>query len=125
MSDTAVSQPEVNKNGAAANAAALAAAAALACGVCCVLPFALPAAALAVAGGTIAWFAAIMPGAIIVAAIAVVFAWTWVVMQSVRSGKRAALSTIITLIAATLLLAAAVGWPMLEGSVVRFLRGGH
>ena len=37
--------------------AALASAGALVCGVCCVLPFALPAAALAVGGGVVSWFA--------------------------------------------------------------------
>jgi hypothetical protein len=39
--------------------AAIAAISALACGVCCVLPLALPATALAVTGGVLGWFASL------------------------------------------------------------------
>jgi hypothetical protein len=42
-------------------AGAAAATGALACGVCCVLPFALPAAILALSGGFFAWFGSLKP----------------------------------------------------------------
>jgi hypothetical protein len=67
--------------------------AALACGVCCVLPFALPAVALASAGGALAAFAR-------------VYWWALGAMA-----------------VATLLLGAAASWSYLEPFVKRALKG--
>src|SRR5262249_46198017 len=55
--------------------AALAATGALACGICCVLPFALPAAALAATGGAVSWFAKATPWALGIALPAVLGGW--------------------------------------------------
>lgn len=111
------------KSGRAAGAAAaVLATGALACGVCCVLPFALPAAALAASGGALAWLGGIYPWATFAAAIAVVVAWIWIVAQSLRRRMRPARSTLIVMAIATTALAAAVAWPQLEGVVVRLFR---
>ena len=110
------------KNRVAGTTATVVAACALACGICCVLPFALPAAALAVFGGALAWFGEIMPWMTIAAIVAVAGAWLWVGYQSLKTKRRAALSTLITMGAATALLAAAVLWPRYEEFVVRLLR---
>jgi Flp pilus assembly protein TadB len=73
-----------------------------------VLPFALPAAILAVSGGFLAWFGRLMPWVTAVAFIAVAVGWLWVMVQTVRSRRRPALSTLLTMSAATLLLVAAL-----------------
>lgn len=102
-------------------AAAMAALSAVACGVCCVLPFALPAAVLAVTGGTLAWLGRMQGGVTGLAALAVTGAWIWVGAQSWRTRRRAAPSTLLTLGGATLALAAAVAWPWIEAIIVRRL----
>jgi hypothetical protein len=103
-------------------AAGTAAVAALACGVCCVLPFALPAVALAGFGGIVAALAQIFWWALGVAVIAVVAAWSWVIWRSVKTGRRPAAATLRAMIAATALLVAAAGWPYLEPAVRRALK---
>jgi hypothetical protein len=55
------------------------------CGVCCVLPLALPAVALATSGSIIAWFAHAYPWARIAAIIIVTLAWLWVGVRSVSA----------------------------------------
>src|SRR5262245_20540593 len=75
--------------------AALAATGALACGVCCVLPFVLPAAVLAVLGGVLGWFAKATPWAMSIALFAVLAGWTWVVLQSVQTKRQPARSTLL------------------------------
>jgi hypothetical protein len=102
--------------------AAIAATSALACGVCCVLPFALPAAMLAMSGGVLAWFAGIMPWAIGIALVAVAGGWTWVGAQTVRTRRRPAIATLLTMAAATAMLAASLAWPHFEGAVTGLLR---
>src|SRR5262249_20250158 len=77
--------------------AALASAGALVCGVCCALPFALPAAALAVGGGVVSWFAKATPWAMRIAVLAMLAGWAWVIVQSVRTRRRPATSTLLTL----------------------------
>jgi hypothetical protein len=86
----------------------------VACGVCCVLPFALPAALLAGSGGILAWLAGAQSWMTIVATAAVVGAWLWIWIQSFRTKRRAAPSTILTMTGATLLADAALAWPRLE-----------
>ena len=102
--------------------AALAAAGALVCGVCCVLPFALPAALLAVSGGVIGWFAKLTPWALGIAALAVLGGWTWVVLQSVRTSQKPARSTLLTLGLATALFVTAMIWFHFEREIIHLLR---
>jgi hypothetical protein len=106
----------------AGGAAAIVATGALACGVCCVLPFALPAAALAMSGGMLAWFGRLYGWMTLAAVAAVVASWAWVGWQSLRSRKRPARSTTVTMLVATGILAAAVAWPHIEGPIRNLLR---
>lgn len=102
--------------------AAITATAAVACGVCCVLPFALPAAVLAVSGGFLAWFGRLMPWITGVAAATVAVGSLWVIAQSFRARRRPAFSTLLTMGAAGILLVMALAWPHLEWLVVALLR---
>jgi hypothetical protein len=94
---------------AARTAAVVSATGAVACGVCCVLPLALPAVVLAGAGSILAWFA----GA---------FAWGWVWWESARSRARPATSTLYLMALATVLLAVALLWPLIEPGLRMALR---
>lgn len=107
----------------AGGAAALAATGALACGVCCVLPFALPAAVLAMSGGVLAWFAGLTPWITGLALVAVTGAWLWVGLLTLRTRRRPATSTLITMAAASALLAAALTWPRIEPVIIGVLKG--
>jgi len=102
--------------------AALAAAGALACGVCCVLPFALPAAVLAVSGGVVAWFAKATPWAMGIALLAVLSGWIWIAVQTVRTKRRPARSTLLTLGVATVVFATAAVWLHFEREIIHLLR---
>ncbi|MDB5480884.1 MAG: hypothetical protein JWO83_1937 [Caulobacteraceae bacterium] len=102
--------------------AALAATSALACGVCCVLPLALPAAILAVSGGFIAWFASLATVLTPIAIFAVVAAWAWVGVQTYRTRRRPARSTVVIMAAATVMLVAAVTWPRYEAVIFHLIR---
>jgi hypothetical protein len=104
----------------AATAAATATGAS-ACGVCCVLPFALPAVAMAGAGGVIAWLVGAQGWMMDLALIAVAGGWIWVGWQSLRHKARPATSTLGAMAGATLLLALAAVWPMIEPIVVELL----
>lgn len=104
-----------------AGGAAVLAAGAVACGACCVLPFALPAAMLAVTGGVLAWFGSMKPVMTLVALVAVVIAWAWVALQTVRI-RRPARSTLSMMGAGTVLQAAAVVWPLFEWPLFALLR---
>ncbi|HLZ39790.1 MAG TPA: hypothetical protein VKQ11_02450 [Candidatus Sulfotelmatobacter sp.] len=107
----------------AARAAALTVAAgAVACGVCCVLPFALPAVALASAGGVIAWFSGVQLWATVLAAIIVAAAWIWIVVQSVRANAKPARSTIYMMGIATSVLLLALFWSRIEPLIVQALK---
>jgi hypothetical protein len=96
--------------------------AAVACGACCVLPFALPAAVLAGTGGVLTWFASVHVWVTWLAIPVVVGAWGWIVWQIVRTRRRPAASTLYVMVAATLLMAVAVLWPLIEPQLVRALR---
>jgi hypothetical protein len=102
-------------------AAAATATGAFACAVGCVLPFALPAVALASAGGIIAWLVRAQGWMMYLALIAVGWGWLWVAWQSFGAKARPARSTLCAMGGATLLVAFAVAWPMLEPSVIRLL----
>jgi hypothetical protein len=102
--------------------AALAATGALVCGVCCVLPFAIPAAVLAVSGGVLGWFAKATPWAVRIALLAVLGGWAWVTIQSVRTKRQPARSTLLTLGVATAVFAAAAVWWHFEREIIHLLR---
>ncbi len=101
--------------------AALAATGALACGICCVLPFALPATVVALTGSTMAWFAGMHGLITLIAALAVLMAWGWVGYQSYRSKRRPARSTTLVMGFATVMLFAALNWPLLEPLAFRLI----
>lgn len=96
---------------------------AIACGVCCVLPFALPAVALASTGGIIAWFGEAFWGARYVATALVGLAWVSVAVVSVRAKRRPAPATMRAMLVATAALGVAFIWPALEPHILRALRG--
>jgi hypothetical protein len=102
--------------------AALAAAGALVCGVCCVLPFALPAAVLAMSGGVVGWFAKATPWATGIASVAVVSGWIWVAIQTARTKRQPARSTLLTLGVATAVFATAAVWWHFEREIIHLLR---
>jgi hypothetical protein len=95
---------------------------ALACGVCCVLPFALPATVLAGSGAVLAWFVKIQLWAKIIAVLSVLGAWGWIGWQSRRTRRRPALSTLVMMGMATTVLTVSMLWPLLEKPIIRLLR---
>lgn len=97
--------------------------AALACGVCCILPFAIPAAMLGSFGAVIAWFARAYGWLTPIAIAAVVAGWLWVAAQSGRSRKRPARTTLVVMVFATVMSALAYLWPLFEETIEGFL--GH
>ena len=108
--------------GAASAAAATVAVGAVACGVCCVLPFALPAVMLASSGGVLAVFAQAFWGALYLATILVGGAWLWVFADTRRTGKRPNRSTLIMMAVATAALGAAAVWPTIEPHLIAMLK---
>ncbi len=118
----ATSSPGVT-NRVVGTTAVIAATGALACGVCCVLPFALPAAIVALTGGAMAWWGSMMPLVRDLAIGAVAVGWLWVGLQSYRTNRRPAVSTIAVMILATAMLAGALAWPHFEGQIIGMIRG--
>lgn len=96
---------------------------AVACGVCCVLPFALPATVLASTASLLAWFVKLHVWVTILAIPSVVGAWGWIAWQTRRTRRKPATSTLFMMGAASVLLAVAVLWPLLEKPLIRLLRG--
>lgn len=109
-----MSGTRIAKNKAVGAVAATVSAAALACGVCCVLPFALPAAMLGVLGGSLAWFSIAYAWLTPVALAAVIAGWAWVVFQSHRTRLKPARSTLATMAFATAVMSLAWLWPTIE-----------
>lgn len=107
---------------AASAAAATVAVGAVACGVCCVLPFALPAVVLASSGGVLAVFAQAFWGALYLATLMVGVAWLWVFADARRTGKRPARSTLTMMAVATTALGAAAVWPTIEPHLIALLK---
>jgi hypothetical protein len=103
-------------------AAGITAASALACSACCVLPFALPTAIVAISGGTLALFAKIHPLVTLVAFIAVVTSWLWIVSRTLQTRRKPAPATLITMSIATMMLALSMMWPLIEHALFRLLR---
>ena len=107
----------------ASTAATTTALGAIACGVCCVLPFALPAVVLAGTGGVIAWLGQAFWGALYLAGALVTIAWGSVATSSIRTGRRPARATIRAMLVATAALGVALMWPVVEPHILRALRG--
>jgi hypothetical protein len=95
---------------------------AVACGLCCVLPFALPATILASTGSLLALLVKMHVWVTILAILSVVGAWGWIAWQTRRTRRKPAISTLFTMGAATMLLTVAVLWPLLEKPIIRMLR---
>ena len=95
---------------------------AVACGVCCVLPFALPATILASTGSLLALLVKMHVWVTILAILSVVGAWGWIAWQTRRTRRKPAISTLFTMGASTMLLTVAVLWPLLEKPIIRMLR---
>lgn len=95
---------------------------AVACGVCCVLPFALPATIVASTGALLAWFVKLHLWVTILALLSVVGAWGWITWQSRRIRRKPALSTLVMMGTATALLTVSMLWPLLEKPLIRMLR---
>lgn len=113
-----IKAPERSARGAALTVAA----GAVACGVCCVLPFALPAVALASAGGIIAWLGGVQFWATVFAATIVAGAWIWIVVQSVSTKAKPARSTIYMMGIATTVLLLALLWSRVEPLIIQALK---
>jgi hypothetical protein len=101
-------------DGKVVGAAAMSGMAAVACASCCILPFTLPAVILTSLGGAITvldhahiW---VTRGAIG----AVACGWGWLVWQLARNRKKPMRSTVLTMLFATTLAAAAASWPLIE-----------
>jgi hypothetical protein len=107
---------------AASAAAATVAVGAVACGVCCVLPFALPAVVLASSGGVLAVFAQAFWGALYLATVMVGGAWLWVLADTRRTGRRPHRSTLTMMAVATAALGAAALWPTIEPHLIATLK---
>lgn len=108
---------------AASGAAVTAAVGAVACGVCCVLPFAMPAVALAASGGVLAWLGQAFWGALYLAVGIVAAAWAWVLADTLRTRTRPARMTLSMMVLATAALALAAIWPTIEPWIIDRLRG--
>jgi hypothetical protein len=95
---------------------------AVACGVCCVLPFALPAVAMTWFGGVFATLAGMYRWAGVVAIGMIAAGWLLVWWRSMRTRGAPAGSTMRTMMLATLIGGVAVGWPLVERSVIAWLQ---
>jgi hypothetical protein len=106
---------------AASAVAVTASTAALACGVCCVLPFAVPAAMLGSIGGVLAWFAGAYLWLTPIALAAVGAGWGWVGYESWRTRRSPARLTVLVMTFATFMMVAAWTWPMFEPTIIAFV----
>lgn len=100
--------------GKAASAAAMTALAAAACTACCLLPFSLPAVILASAGGLIAMLDHAHGWVTRLAVLVVICAWLWIGWQVGKTQRSATRFTVVMMVLATVLTAAAASWPVLE-----------
>jgi len=106
----------------AGTVAVTASSAALACGVCCVLPFALPPAVLGTVGGVLAFFESAYSWMKWVAVLAVSAGWAWVLLQSIQPHRRPAKSTLTVMAFATVAVMLALMWPIFEEPIIALLR---
>lgn len=104
------------------SAAKSGAAIAIACGVCCLLPFALPAVAATSAGAFIAAFGATYWWAVTIAVGLAVVGWGWIAWQSIQTGKRAHPNTVRAMLTATVVLGFALSWRYVERYIIGWLK---
>jgi hypothetical protein len=107
----------------AARAAAVATASGvLVCGVCCVLPVAIPAITLAGAGSVLAWLGGAQGWANMIAAFVVAAAWGWVGLHSILAKAKPARTTLYMMVIATVILILGLLWPRIEPLIVTRLK---
>jgi 4-amino-4-deoxy-L-arabinose transferase-like glycosyltransferase len=104
-----------------AGAAVVTALTAAACTACCILPFTVPAVILASAGRTIAVLDHAHAWVTRLAILAVACAWLWIAWQVRKTQRRAARSTVVVMIIATLLTAVAASWQVIEPMAINAL----
>ena len=95
---------------------------AVACGICCVLPFALPAVVLAGTGSALAWIASGHTWMTTVALGATATGWLWVWRQTATRQKKPAPSTLYSMTIATALALVALIWPRVEPLIIEALK---
>ncbi|ODT43322.1 MAG: hypothetical protein ABS59_23850 [Methylobacterium sp. SCN 67-24] len=117
------SETRASGNRAAGAVAVTASTAALACGVCCVLPFAVPAVMLGSVGGVVSWFANAYSWLTPIAVLAVVAGWLWIAYQSYSTRRRPARLTLTMMGFATLMMGLALMWPHIEPIAISLVRG--
>ncbi|MGH9158980.1 MAG: hypothetical protein ACRD2X_03220 [Vicinamibacteraceae bacterium] len=100
-------------------AALTTAAGAVACGISCVLPFALPAAAGT--GSVLAWFAGAYRWATALARVIVTVAWISIVVQSRQARIRPSRATLYSMALATAALVLAILWSRVQPYLIRLL----
>jgi hypothetical protein len=122
MSEIKSAAPSRGRGRVAGATAAVVATGALACGICCVLPFALPATVLAMSGGALAWLGGLHRWMTVLGVAAVAAGWAWIAWQSLKTGKRPAWQTLGAMILATAVLSVAMVWPWLEGPIAHLIR---
>jgi hypothetical protein len=86
-------------------------------GIFCAFPLLLPAAMLATAGGALAWFSETSNWLMAVAIAAIATGWIWTGVQSWRTRRRPARSTLLVLSLATMTMALAWLWPVVEALI--------
>ncbi len=107
----------------AARAAAIATASGvLVCGVCCVLPIAIPAITLAWTGSVIAWLGGAQSWATMMAVFVVAAAWGLVGLQSILAKVEPARTTLYMMVIATVILILGLLWPRIEPLIVTRLK---
>lgn len=97
---------------------------ALACGICCVVPIALPGVALGGLGAMLAWVGNAYAAVTAIASLLVVAAWIWVYRDATRRNARPAAATLWLMGLASVVLVAALAWPRLEPAVANLLVAG-
>lgn len=93
------------------------------CAACCVLPLAWPAVGLVLTGSTIAMLEASQPWLTAISLGLVIAAWALVYRQAATSGKRTNPATLAMMAAATIFLAVALSWRLIEPGLVTMLGG--
>ena len=95
---------------------------AVACGVCCVLPFALPATVLASTGSLLSSFVHMQWWITGLSVLAVMGAWGWIAWQTRRTGRKPATATLVMMTASTVFMTVSLMWPLIEKPLIRALR---
>ncbi len=118
----AAAPPKVIGGGAAQVAVKTSAAAAIACGVCCLVPFVFPAVALTTTGAGIAALAGVYWWAIRLAFLALAAGWLWLLVDSVRRGRRPGRATVVAMASATAFTFLAYSWSFAERHVIAWIK---